>query len=188
MAQDPVYATIEDLFSRFTEHDVTRFADETAVLELRGDGPQQLQDAYNGNTVSGTSSEQQAAQEAATSVKEALRDAEAEINAHVQDAYSVPLASSTSNVPRVITRIACDIGLYRLEEHDPRDSTVDRYDRARTDLGKIQNGTMSLGLEGDGDTAEAGGSRAAAEEGPVTFGGSDLDNWRDGGNVFPAQH
>jgi len=187
VAQDPVYATIEDLFSRFTGHDVTRFADETAVLKLRGDGPQQLKDAYNGTPVNGTSSEQQAASEAAESVKEALRDAEAEINAHVQDAYSVPLASATSDVPRVITRIACDIGLYRLEDHDPRQSTVDRYDRARTDLGKIQSGQMSLGLEGDGDTAEAGGSRAAVEEGPTTFSGSGLDDWRQGGNSFPAQ-
>jgi len=125
MPTSPVYATLEDLFSRFTEADITRMADETGVLELQGDGPEQLKDAYDGNTVSGTSSEQQAAAEAASSVKEALRDAESEVNGRLQGTYDVPVATQASNVPRIVERITADIALYRLEEHDPRQATQD---------------------------------------------------------------
>jgi len=188
MPSDPVYATIEDLFSRFAETDVTRYADETATLQLQGDGPDQLETAYNGGTVTGTTSEQQAAQEAAESIKEALRDAESEINSHLQGSYEVPVATQSSNVPRVLTRIAADIALYRLEEHDPRQATKDRYDRARSDLRRLSDGSMQLAVEADGDTRSGGGSRASATKGAATFDGGALDDWRQGGNTFPPQH
>jgi len=186
MPTDPVYATLEDLFSRFTEAGITRMADETGVLELRGDGPGQLKDAYDGNAVSGTSSEEQAAAEAAGSVKEALRDAESEVNGRLQSAYDVPVATQASDVPRILERITADIALYRLEEHDPRQATQDRYDRAREDLKALSRGSMQLGLEEDGDARDQGGSRAAATEGPTTFTDSTLDSWRQGGNQFSS--
>jgi phage gp36-like protein len=185
MPSDSTYADLEELYDRFTEPDIVRYSDETGLLAPTGDGPDLLREAYNGSAISTSDPDvEEAAEDAAESVKGSLRDAEAEINSRLQATYDVPLAGKTSNVPRIVVRIACDIGLFRLEENDPREVTESRYDRARSDLKALASGRMQLGVERDGDTREEGGSRAAATKGNATFSGGALGSWRQGGNAF----
>jgi len=185
MPTDPVYADIQELYDRFAAADIVRFADDTGTLAISGDGPEQVKNAYEGNSVSGTSDEVEAANEAAETVKDALRDAEAEVNGYVQSSYDVPLAATADETPRIIRRLTCNIGHYLLQEA-PTDAARERFEDARSDLKKISDGTMELGIQVDGEDSPSGGSRASATEGPVTFGESDLDDWRQGDNSFPS--
>jgi len=187
MAQDPVYANLQELYDRFTEPDIVRFSDETGLLDPTGDGPDLLKEAYNGSAISTSDPDvEEAAKDAAASVKESLRDAEAEVDSRLQGTYEVPLADNTGDVPRIVMRIACDIGLFRLEENNPREATESRYDRARSDLRALASGDMQLGVERDGDTRSERGSRAAVNQGPTTFSDGALANWRQGGSKFPS--
>jgi len=187
MAQDPVYAGIEELYDRFAAADIVRFADDTGVLDINGDGPGQVKDAFDGQSVSGSQDEVDAANEAAESVKDALRDAEAEINGYLQSSYEVPLASTSGDTPRIIRRLTAHIAHYLLQPN-PTETARSRYEDARSDLKKIARGTIELADQVDGDEAPTGGSRASATEGPVTFGGGALDSWRQGGNAFGSTH
>ena len=183
MATSPTYADLSELYDRFGEADIVRFADETGVLEITGDGPSQVQDAYDGNSVSGSSDEVQAAEQAAETIKDALRDAEAEVDGYLQPSYDVPVATDASETPRIVRRITAQIGHYLLQE-SPTETAENRYEKAVSDLEKIARGMIELGLQVDGSDAPTGGSRASATQETTTFSDGALDSWRQGNNKF----
>jgi phage gp36-like protein len=160
-----------------------------AMIDEVGDGPQQVQDAYDSTGPSGDSDEVEAAEEAARTVKDALADAESEVNGHLRSRYDVPVASSPSEVPRVLTRIAADIAHYRLQR-DPTDAATERYDRAREDLGRLQRGQMDLGVDESGEKAKGSGPSAGVSAAPKTFTNDTLQSWRRGDNTdtYPPHH
>jgi len=182
MPTDPTYADLSELYDRFGKADIVRFADESGVLDTTGSGPQELETAYNGSTPSNNVQE---ANQAAETVKDALRDAEAEVDGYLQSSYDVPVASTPDETPRIIRRITAQIAVYLLQEA-PTETDQERYDKAVSDLEKIGRGMIELGLQVDGSDAQTGGSRASATEGSTTFDSGALDSWRQGGNAFPT--
>lgn len=186
MATDPVYADLTELYDRFAAADIVRFADETGVLNETGDGQTQVKTAYNGGSVSGTSNEVDAANEAADTVKDALRDAEAEVNGYLQGTYDVPVAGSSDETPRILRRLTCHIAHYNLQEA-PTQAARERYEDAKEELKMIARGTIQLGIQVDGDDSPAGGSQSSVHEAQKTFSEGSLDSWKQGGNAFPAK-
>lgn len=114
------YATLADLQSRFTE------------AELR-----QSSDHYGQETDE-------------TRLQVALDDAAAEIDSFLSSRYRLPLVDNDGvplNVPRTLTRCACDIAIYRLQALRTADDIKDarrRYDDVIKLLGQIKAGEVEL--------------------------------------------
>jgi phage gp36-like protein len=110
----PVYAQIADLVGRYGEAEIVQLTD-------RATPPTGAID---------------------TSVAErALGDADAEIDAYLGGAYTLPLASA----PPVLTRVACDIARYRLWDDQAPEEVRHRYLDAVRLLEAIATGKVTLG-------------------------------------------
>ncbi|MGH7905759.1 MAG: gp436 family protein [Candidatus Binataceae bacterium] len=95
---------------------------------------------------------------------QALDDASAEIDGYLEGRFNLPLADP----PAVLSRIACDIAMYRLQALRPLHDLADarkRYDDAAAFLMAVAKGAITLGLAPDNrEPASAPG--AANIEGP----------------------
>jgi phage gp36-like protein len=78
----------------------------------------------------------------------ALNDASAEIDGYLEGRFALPLTDS----PAILTRLACDIAMYRLQSlrplHDLADART-RYEDAVGFLRRIASGEVNLGLAPD---------------------------------------
>jgi phage gp36-like protein len=108
----------------------------------------------------------------AVRVEQALADAAAEIDSYLGARFALPIAEP----PPVLTRIACDIAIYRLFETARDDDVKDsrkRYEDAIRWLKAAADGEVALDApektEGNGNESAGGGS--AARFVPPTFAG-----------------
>lgn len=105
-----------------------------------------------------------------SAVLRALTDAAAEIDAHLATRYRLPLPS----VPGVLTRVACDIAIYRLTSlrrvGDIEDARL-RYEDARRFLEAVAKGDIALAIPADAPRPSL--SLAAARSGPPPVFGRD---------------
>lgn len=80
--------------------------------------------------------------------------AEAEIDGYVGQRYRLPLSA----VPRMLTMLACRVARYRIltsRPSSPSETAQKDYDSALEVLGKIADGTVSLGADVAGDAIAA---------------------------------
>lgn len=82
-------------------------------------------------------------------VARALADADAEINGYLSTRYTLPL----SPVPAVLEKLACDIARYQLFENAVTEIVKQRYENAIRFLKDVAAGKVTLGVDGNGDTA-----------------------------------
>jgi phage gp36-like protein len=115
------YASIDDLKSRVSDHDLKDLSDE--------DGQEINEDKLNA----------------------ALLDASREIDSSLATRYALPLDPTAEGVyPDILIRICCDIALYRLQGLRPLQNLEDtrvRYKDARDDLKSIRSGGLQLGVD-----------------------------------------
>jgi phage gp36-like protein len=99
-------------------------------------------------------------------LSEALEAADDEINGYLRGRYGLPLPT----VPRLITRLACDIARYRLcgAEVTETEPVRNRYKDAVKLLESIAAGKISLGLDESGSVAPEP-SGVGISTGPRTF-------------------
>lgn len=109
------YATKQDMTDRFSETELIQLTDRTGTLDAIDD----------------------------TVLARAIDDADAEVDAHLQARYSLPLAS----VPRILINAACDIARYRLYEDRSTEHVTKRYEDAVKLLRMIGKGEVSIGLD-----------------------------------------
>ncbi|BBD77236.1 gp436 family protein [Hydrogenophilus thermoluteolus] len=106
-------------------------------------------------------------------IAQALADADAEIDGYLASRYRLPLPT----VPALLTRIACDIAIYRLLSLRRMGDIEDarrRYEDARRLLEAIAKGHASLGLPASLPLDEQPAlSLAAAKSGPAPVFGPD---------------
>lgn len=74
---------------------------------------------------------------------QALSDADDTINGYLSGRYTLPFAS----VPKVLTRLACDIARYLLYRDQASDRVKDGFDAAIAFLKSVAAGTVQLGLD-----------------------------------------
>lgn len=80
-----------------------------------------------------------------TVLEQALNDASAEIDGYLEGRFALPL----SQPPTVLSRLACDIAMYRLQTLRPLHDLADarkRYEDAIGFLLEAAKGTVTLGL------------------------------------------
>lgn len=91
-------------------------------------------------------------------VERALGDASAEIDGYLESRFTLPL----SDPPAVLTRLTCDIAMYRLQTLRPLHDVADarkRYEDAIELLVRVARGEVTLGLAPDNtEPAAATGS------------------------------
>lgn len=110
---------------------------------------QQLQQRY-GEAELRQSTDQYAQQIDMGRVQTALADAAAEIDSYLSSRYLLPLVGANGlalPVPTVLTRVACDIAIYRLQTLRTADDIKDarrRYDDVIKLLGQIKSGEVEL--------------------------------------------
>ena len=89
---------------------------------------------------------------------QALADASAEIDGYLESRFRLPL----SDAPAVLTRLACDIAMYRMQALRPLHDLAEarkRYEDALAMLVRVADGTLTLGLSQDNqEPAAAAGS------------------------------
>jgi phage gp36-like protein len=99
-------------------------------------------------------------------LQQALDDASAEIDGYLESRFALPL----NDPPTVLTRMTCDIAMYRMQSLRPLHDLADarkRYDDAIELLMRVARGEVTLGLAADNaEPAQAAGS-------VVTQAGSD---------------
>ena len=95
----------------------------------------------------------------------AIADASAEMDGYISTRYKLPL----SNVPSVLSRIACNIARYNLYDDAATDQVAKLHDDAIAFLKSVSKGSVSLGLADDGSKAEAADT-AQMETGGRVFG------------------
>lgn len=93
-----------------------------------------------------------------TPLGQALNDASAEIDGYLESRFALPLADP----PQVLTRLACDIAMYRLQTLRPLHDLADarkRYEDAVELLMRVARGEVTLGLPVDSiEPAQAPGA------------------------------
>ena len=97
-------------------------------------------------------------------ILQALSDASAEIDGYLEGRFELPLTEP----PAVLSRLATDIAMYRLQSLRPLHDLADarrRYEDAITLLAKIAAGELTLGIATDGSEPPAA-SEAEALRGP----------------------
>jgi phage gp36-like protein len=106
-----------------------------------------------------------------TALAVALADASAEVNGYLARRHTTPL----SPVPEVIVRLTCVVAVYNLATLQ-RDRDIEdisrRYEHAIAFLRRVADGTISLGLPGDGSPdggGGAGGGGAGGDTGGAVF-------------------
>jgi phage gp36-like protein len=89
---------------------------------------------------------------------QALSDASAEIDGYLESRFALPLVDP----PAVLSRLACDIAMYRLQTLRPLHDLADarqRYEDALALLVRVARGEVTLGLTADNlEAAEAQGA------------------------------
>ena len=98
-------------------------------------------------------------------LNQAIADADAVINGYLSGRYSLPLASP----PAVLTRMACDIVRYYLNDDNVTDQVKRRFDEAIKLLEQVAKGIISLGLDSQGETV-AQTSQIEINSQPSVFG------------------
>jgi len=136
------YCTKQDLIDRFGE---------TELIQLT-DRPDPETGAVTGAIVDAV-------------LNPAIQDAKDEINGWLAGRYQLPLAT----VPEVLRRIGCDIARYYLYEQTVTDQVRKRYEDAVKFLACLGKGTISLGVDLEG---QAGSDRPLPEmqSAPGVFG------------------
>lgn len=102
----------------------------------------------------------------AATLLQALGDASAEIDGYLESRFTLPLADP----PTVLTRLSCDIAMYRLQSLRPLHDVADarkRYEDAVELLVRVTRGEVTLGLAADNTEP------AASKESVVTEAGGD---------------
>lgn len=88
----------------------------------------------------------------------AISYADTTINSYLRSRYSLPLA----DIPELIKVFAIDLTVYRLHSRrmirEMPDSIINSYKNVIAELGKIQKGTISLGLESTQDDTQIAGN------------------------------
>lgn len=141
------YITEADLITRFGQTEITQLADRD------GDG-----------------------QPDTAVVDQALADADALINGHLQAVHTLPLTT----VPELVKMLAGDIARYQLYEDRATETVQKRYDAAVRTLEKIAAGRMSLGLDAGAETTpQAGGAKVVADAPERTFTGGTLAGYTE---------
>jgi phage gp36-like protein len=81
-------------------------------------------------------------------IDQALEDASSEIDGYLESRFALPL----TDPPAVLSRLTCDIAMYRLQSlrplHDMSDARK-RYDDALNLLLRVARGEVTLGLTAD---------------------------------------
>ena len=99
-------------------------------------------------------------------LQQAIDDASAEIDGYIEGRFALPL----SDPPAVLSRLTCDIAIYRLQSLRPLHDMADarkRYEDAVELLVRVADGAVTLGLAAD--NAEPPGAPGAV----VTQAGGD---------------
>ena len=90
-------------------------------------------------------------------ITQALSDASAEIDGYIEGRFTLPL----TDPPAVLTRLATDIAMYRMQTlrplHDLEDARK-RYEDAVAMLAKVAAGELTLGLAADGQEPPIAGA------------------------------
>ena len=94
---------------------------------------------------------------------QALEDATAEINAYLSGRYTLPL----SIVPTALVRICCDIARYFLSGDNAPEHIHTRYTDALKFLQAVNQGTVSLGIDSQGDKATTNDTAVMESAGSV---------------------
>lgn len=89
----------------------------------------------------------------ASSLTEAIADADATINGYLATRYTLPLSS----VPDLVVGWAADIARFRLWDEQAPEEVRRRYDDALTQLRDLARGLISLPPGADGETAGVAG-------------------------------
>ncbi len=79
---------------------------------------------------------------------QALADASAEIDGYLEGRFTLPLGDA----PAVLTRLTCDIAMYRMQALRPLHDLAEarrRYEDALAMLVRVADGTLTLGLAQD---------------------------------------
>jgi phage gp36-like protein len=109
-------------------------------------------------------------------ILQALSDASAEIDGYLEGRFELPLAEP----PAVLSRLATDIAMYRLQSLRPLHDLGDarrRYEDAIGLLAKIAAGELTLGIAADGSEPPAA-SEAETLRGPSrVFGRRNLKGY-----------
>ncbi len=95
---------------------------------------------------------------------QALADASAEIDGYLESRFRLPL----SDAPAVLTRLACDIAMYRMQALRPLHDLAEarkRYDDALAMLVRVADGTLTLGLAPDNQEPSAAAGAVLTEAG-----------------------
>lgn len=90
-------------------------------------------------------------------ITQALSDASAEIDGYIEGRFTLPL----TDPPAILTRLATDIAMYRMQTlrplHDLEDARK-RYEDAVAMLAKVAAGELTLGLAADGQEPPIAGA------------------------------
>lgn len=95
-------------------------------------------------------------------LQQALDDASAEIDGYLEGRFALPL----SEPPAVLSRLACDIAMYRLQSLRPLHDLADarkRYEDAVEFLLETAKGTVTLGLSSTNQEPPTAPDTAAVE-------------------------
>lgn len=111
-------------------------------------------------------------------VDEAIADADAIIDSHLSERYSVPLVS----VPKLIVRISVDLSIYMLYtrkyESEMPETMRARYKDAVALLEKIAKGTTHLpDVDGNNGPVKPETTRVTKTTDQRLFGSATLDQW-----------
>jgi len=82
-------------------------------------------------------------------IQTALGDASAEIDTYLEARFALPLGDP----PATLTRLCCDIAMYRMQALRPLHDVAEarkRYDDAIATLKRVAAGQLTLGLAADG--------------------------------------
>jgi phage gp36-like protein len=89
----------------------------------------------------------------------AISFADTTINSYLRSRYTLPL----SEIPELIKVFAIDLTIYRLHSRrmirEMPESILNSYKTVITELGKIQKGIVSLGLESEAEDTQLSGHR-----------------------------
>lgn len=80
---------------------------------------------------------------------QALTDATATINDHLQGRYTLPLTV----IPSSLERLACDLARFYLYDDHPTETVRAKYDDAIKFLEALARGTIKLGVDGTNQSA-----------------------------------
>ena len=95
---------------------------------------------------------------------QALADASAEIDGYLESRFTLPL----NDAPAVLTRLACDIAMYRMQALRPLHDLAEarkRYEDALAMLVRVADGTLTLGLARDNQEPAAAAGSVLTEAG-----------------------